>query len=103
MTHEQRHRALTLIAAAHFKACQRRQIKPPKKLLKLYPSLKQKRKATRRITRNEAIEIYALAWSGAPQADIMARFGVGQTRVSDIKHGRTWRQATKGLKRGGVP
>jgi len=44
-----------------------------------------------RLTEDQAWEIYQLAWySGLPQAEIGAMYGIVQGQVSSIKHGYTW-------------
>ena len=157
MNHDERTHRLTLIAAAHLRACQRRNIKPPQTLFTFYPALKKKRVTSdrakfyrdimqaildgqmtqreiarqfglsesavgkvkrgtlagkhttdlraqlpqeRTLTTDEVKAIYTAAWNGTPQTDIMARFGVTQPQVSDIKHRRTWKRVTAGMRGG---
>ena len=42
------------------------------------------------LSADDALEIYRRAWAGEPQTSIADKFGISQTAVSKIKHGRNW-------------
>lgn len=48
-----------------------------------------------KITEAQAREIIAALQRGESQAAIAARYGIGQTSVSNIKHGKTWTLLTR--------
>jgi hypothetical protein len=50
--------------------------------------------ASARLTDDQVRDIYRRAWSGEPQADIGADFGVGYSIVSNIKRGWAWTHIT---------
>ena len=45
----------------------------------------------RKLTADQAREIFRLIDDGVRQSDIAERFGIGQSAVSAMKHGRYWR------------
>lgn len=46
------------------------------------------------LTADDVLKIYEMAWSGIAQKTIGARFGVGYSIVSNIKHGWAWSHVT---------
>lgn len=114
MTREQRAHALTLIARAHLRALQRRNIKPPQKLFKLYPHLKSSKRVVIAkypgLPCETVLAIYAalVEANGRGQKAIAERFGLKPVYVSRIWTGAnydrwTGAKAARVKERGGAP
>ena len=97
MTHDERTHALTLIAAAHLRACERRNIKPPQTLFTFYPTLKKKRVKSDRARFYRDV-MTAILDGVLTQRAIARQFGLSESAVGKVKRGTLAGQWTGDLR-----